>query len=156
LFTFDFTAILLLTSIFRLSPLLLMAGSKRAWPVLFAIPYPFDLAFTAYSERSRWLSEDLAMEISSPTAFLILMGGALLVSIPFTGWLISRSADKPISEPLRHLGGWLFGITAVAVITPIPQWSVLILRNVAEPAALAGFAAVLGFGTMRTNPSSRR
>lgn len=147
LFTFDSAAVLLLISVLRLSPLILIAGSKRAWPVMLATPYPFDLAFTAYSERGRWLSENLAMDISSPTAFLILTGGAMLVSIPLSSWLISRAASTPVPEQLRYLSGLLFGITALAVIVPVPQWSILLMQNLAEPAALAGFAAVLGYGT---------
>ncbi len=147
LFTFDSVAILLLTSLLRLSPLLLIPSCGRAWPVMLAAPYPFDLAFAAYSERGRWLTGDLSMFISSPTAFLILTGGAMLVSIPLSSWLISRAATTPVPEQLRYLRGVLFGITTVAVIVPLPQWSVFLMHNIAEPAALAGFAAVLGYGT---------
>ena len=147
LFTFDSPAVLLLISVLRLSPLMLIAGSRRAWPVMFATAYPFDLVFTVYSERARWLTEDLAMDISSPTAFLILIGGAMLISIPFSSWLISRAAGTPVLEQLRYLSGLLFGITALAVIVPLPQWSMFLMHNIAEPVALAGFAAVLGYGT---------
>ena len=147
LFTFDSIAVLVLTSVLRLSPLLLIAGYRRAWPVVFVTPYPFDLAFTAYSERGRWLTEDLAMDISSPTAFLILTSAAMLVSIPISSWLISRAATTPVPEQLRYLSGLLFGVTALAVIVPVPQWSIFLMRYLAEPAALAGFAAVLGYGT---------
>jgi hypothetical protein len=149
LFTLDSSTVLLLTSVFRLCPLLLIAKSRSAWPIAFATPYPFDLTLTAYSERGRWLPEDMAMNISGPTAFLILIGGTMFLSIPLSSWLISRSVKTSISEPLRHLGGWLFGITALAVILPIPQWSVFIIRNFAEPVALAGFAAVFGYGIRR-------
>ena len=154
LFTFDSWWVLLFTSLFRLSPLILIVGSRQAWPVLFAAPYPFDLAFTAYSARARWLTEDLAMDISSPTAFLILMGGAMLVSIPLSSWLISRATRAPVPEQMRYLRGLLFGMTAVAVIVPLPQWSVFLMHNLAEPAALAGFAAVLGYGTRLNKPGS--
>ena len=154
LFTFDSTAVLLLTSVLRLGPLLLIAGSQRAWTVMFATPYPFDLAFTAYSGRGRWLTEDLAMDISSPTAFLIWMGGAMLVSIPLSSWMISRAAGTPMPEQLRYLRGLLFGMTAVAVIVPLPQWSIFLMHNIAEPVALAGFAAVLGYGTRPNRPGS--
>lgn len=155
LFTFDSAAALLLISVLRLSPLIPIVRSRRTWPVMFAMPYPFDLAFTAYSERGRWLTEDLAMDISSPTAFLILTGGAMLVSIPLSSWLISRAASTQVPEQLRYLSGLLFGITALAVIVPVPQWSILLMRYLAEPAALAGFAAVLGYGT-RPNPAPIR
>ena len=147
LFTFDSAAVLLLTSIVRLSPLLLISGGRRAWPVMLATAYPFDLAFAGYSERGRWLTDDLSMFISSPTAFLILIGGAMLISIPLSSWMIDRACATPASEQLRYLRGVLFGITAVAVIVPLPQWSVFLMHNIAEPAALAGFAAVLGYGT---------
>ncbi len=147
LFTFEAPAVLWLTSVLRLSPLLLLPGSRRAWPAMLATAYPFDLAFAGYSERGRWLSDDLSMFISSPTAFLILTGGAMLISIPLSSWMVSRAVTAPVPEQLRYLRGVLFAITAVAVIIPLPQWSVFLMRNVAEPAALVGFAAVLGYGT---------
>jgi hypothetical protein len=150
-FTIDSTAVLIIVSIVRLSPLLIMWPSMRpgrtAWPIALATPYPFDLAFTAYSERSLWLPENLALEASNPTAFLIFTSGVMLASIPLTNWLVSQSVDKSITEELRYLGGLLFGLTAFAAVVSVPQISVTTMRYVVEPVALAGYAAVLGYGT---------
>ncbi len=154
LFTFDSTAVLLLTSIFRLTPLLAFVRSKQAWPIALAVPYPFELIFAAYAARGRLLSEDLSLTISNPTAFLMILGGGLLVSIPVTGWLVAHAVSLPVTGQLRTLAGWLFGITALAIAASVPQWSVFLMHNIAEPAALAGFAAVLGFGT-RVSPEKR-
>jgi hypothetical protein len=147
LFTFDSVVLLAIVSIVRFGPLLALTRSKRTWPVILATPYPFDLVFTAYSERSRWLGEDLAMEMSSPTVFLIFTGAALFVSLPLSGWSIARASNVPATEQLRSLVRLLFVITAVALVLPLPQWGVFLMHNIAEPLALAGFAAALGFGT---------
>jgi len=147
LFLFDSVPVLFVTSVLRFSPLVVIAGPRRTWPALFATPYPFDVAFTAYSDRGRWLPEELAMDLSTPTAFLIFTGGAMLVSIPITVWLVSRACSTPVPEQARYLSGLLFGITALAVIVPVPQWSTFMMRELAQPAAMAGLAALLGYGT---------
>ncbi|MEO8127918.1 MAG: hypothetical protein ABI822_12540 [Bryobacteraceae bacterium] len=148
LLSFDSLLALILTSVFRFSPFVLAAGPlKRSWPLLLTAPYPFDLAFSAYSDRRSWLPEELAMDISSPTAFLIFTGGAMLVFIPLSLWTINRAVSSSVPEQSRRLSGLLFALTAVAVIVPLPQWSVFLMREVAQPIALMGMAALLGYGT---------
>jgi hypothetical protein len=152
LFTIDSTPLLVIVGIARLSPLLLVTPDrKHAWPVALAAPYPFELVFAAYSERARWLPEDLALEASNPTAFLIFTSGLLLASLPLTGWLISRSVREPVTAQLRTLNRLLFGVTALAAILSIPQISVFVMKEIAQPVALAGYAAVVGYGIRKGN-----
>lgn len=150
--TIDSTPLLIVAGIARLSPLLLLTPDrKRAWPLALAAPYPFELVFGAYSERARWLPEDLALEASNPTAFLIFTSGLLLASLPLTAWLISRSVREPVTAQLRFLNRLLFGLTAFAAILSIPQISIFVMKEIAQPVALAGYAAVLGYGMRNGN-----
>ena len=155
LFTIDSTALLIIVSLVRLSPLLLVVPQrKEAWPAALAVPYPFDLVFAAYSERARWLPESLALDASNPTAFLIFTSGLLLASLPLTGWIISRSTPKPVMHHLRVLTRLLFGLTAFAAILSVPQISVFVMKEIAQPIALAGFAAIFGYGSRPTVTAS--
>ena len=141
-----FVPLVFSASVVRLAPVLLIARERRSWPAIFAMPYPFALAFLLYSERNRWLPENLALQISNPTAFLIGMSAVLFASILWTGWLIGKAVTRPVDHELRTLAGLLFGLTAVAVVLSVPHLSVFLMRYIAQPIALAGYAAVLGRG----------
>ncbi|MGH9632114.1 MAG: hypothetical protein ACRD7E_27735, partial [Bryobacteraceae bacterium] len=112
-------------------------------------PYPVELVFTLYSRRWTWLPENVAMEISTPTAFLIFMCAGLFLSIPVTLWTIGKSAAWPVASQLRMAGKLFFGLTAVAVMLSVPQISMAFLRNCVEPLALAGYCALAGYGQMK-------
>jgi hypothetical protein len=131
-------------SVVRLSPLFLW--TRRGWPIVFATPYPYSLVFTAYAQRSEWMPPSLSMYLSNPTAFLIAVSGALLAFVLVTGWIVAHTARAGMSEQLRSLAMWLFGLTAAAVLASVPQISITILQYLAEPVAIAGYAALYGWG----------
>ena len=135
---------LLPVSVARLAPLLLLLRDRRSWPVALATPLPFSLILAIYSERSRWAGEELAMEMSGPVLFIVIAGGLSLLSIPLSSWILSKSVRVPIDEDLRRVAILLFGITAVAAAIGVPQVFTAVMRYVAEPAAVIGYAAVLG------------
>lgn len=149
----DSTLLLVVVSIVRLGLVPLILGERPPWLTFIAAPYPFTLAFSAYAQRSSWLPEAVAMEISGPAAFLMCVAGAMLLSIPVTGVIIDKASRRPVEHWLRPLAIVVFGITALAVLMPAPQLSVLVLKYAAEPIALAGYATVLGFGTAKDTVS---
>jgi hypothetical protein len=144
------TAILVVISIGRLSPLLVMLRGKRVWLAALCTPYPFRLALFGYFELVRRLPDDVAGQMSGPTAYLLSISGLLLASIPLTNWVIARSVSRRVDDHLRAVGRLLFALTALAALVSAPQFSLMIMKFIVQPVALAGYAAVLGWGTRRT------
>lgn len=121
-----------------------LGGKLSLTPLAIAVPYPFDLINALYSERGNLLPEDLALELSTPTSYLITITALLLASIPLTLWTISRAVPVPISGPMRSQATLVFALTAFAVFLLNPAWSVLAFRYVADPVALVSYCVLIG------------
>ena len=100
--------------------------------LLAALAYPYDMIFLLYFRRPQWLPEGIALELGSPTAFLIFMAALLLLSLAWAEFRI------PQAGRFRAL---LFGLTAAGAVLSKPEWSVRWWQYAAEPAALALYAA---------------
>lgn len=119
--------------------------------LVLALPFPVDLVFLAYVLRMSWLPLSLADGLSSPTAFLIFLGGTLLLTIPLTTLLVDRATGERYTQTLRQLSILLFLAVAAALLLPLPQWSTAFLRYFVEPLALCGFAIVAGAASRSLN-----
>ena len=133
-------------SLVRLLPTWVIVRGWRGLWLGVALPFPVALVESAYLERSAWLPAEWARALSGPTEFLIVVGAVLLVSLGVTGWWVGAARRVDNSEDLRMVGKVLFGLTAAAILVPYPPLSMALLRWVAEPAALVGFAACAGVG----------
>ncbi len=135
--------VLAVAGILRLAPLTLLgAPSRVAW----LVPYPYAFVTAAYDTRLDWLPLDWAYYMSGPTSFLVFNGGWMLASIPLTCALIARAVPGEVDSILRRLASMLFLLTSVGIMLMVPKWSALVLHYVAEPAALVGYATVIGRG----------
>lgn len=148
LFSYAEMPLLLIGSIMRLSPLILFRDERPRWPIVIATPYPSALILSAYDRRQSWLPEAFAAYTSTTTSLLVVTSGALLLSVVLTGLLIEKAALRGVTDYLRTLSILLFVITAVAVSLPTTQMGVQVMQYVAESVALAGYAAILGWGTL--------
>ena len=115
----------------------------RLWPLVAAAVYPYDLVLKTYAHRWDWAPEELSMQLSSPTAFLIWMAACLLLSILTSGWAVMKASRAEAENEVRRLSTWLFGITAVAVVISLPQISMKIFHYAAEPLAVTGYCWIL-------------
>lgn len=130
-------------SLIRLGPATVTLRRATLW---LALPFPYDLVFFAYYRRPDWLPEQWSREIGNPTAFLIFLSALLLLSTLYTGFVVRAACGARAETPVRKLGIAIFALVALAILLSNPSYSVLALQFVAEPVALAGWAAVAAFG----------
>lgn len=129
-----------------------LSGVSVPWmPLLIATPYPFRLALDLYSERGVLLPDALASAVSSPTGFYLWMAAILLPSVPWTLYWLGRALpedrqDVPDTrERLRRASLLLYFLTGVAVLIPLPEWGLKLLRYGPALLAVPVYAAVYGY-----------
>ncbi len=120
------------------------AAPGPLYPLALALPYPVNLALLAYAKRYRWLPFDAARVLSGPTASLIFLTAALLASRWITDAAVGKVTQGRGQELLRRFGHSLFAATAIVVVLAPSPLSLWLLHYVIEPAALVGYAAIIG------------